>query len=100
MGSVGFRQANALLALCANIALSLVVYTLFRAVKHVVDMYRMRMQEVDEWLMDEELEVSAYYEEVWKEKVAAEKGGEKMDLEESLLPPPYIQVKEEKTSIS
>jgi len=101
VGLIGLRQAIALLTLCANIVLSLVFYALFRAVKNVIDMYRMRIQEVDEWVVDEELEDSVYYEEVRKEKVAAEKGGEKMGLEESLLPPPpYIQMKTEKTSIS
>lgn len=101
VGLIGLQQAIALLALCANIVLSLVVYALFRAIKNVINMYRMRMQEVDEWVTDEELEDSVYYKEVRKEKVAAEKGGEKMGLEESLLPPPpYIQMKTEKTSIS
>jgi len=85
MGLIGRRQALALLALCANIVLSLVVYALFRAVKNVINMYRMRMQEVDEWVADEDLDDSVCHEEVWKEKVAAEKGGEKMVLKNLLL---------------
>ncbi|KAH8746716.1 hypothetical protein BGZ57DRAFT_935864 [Hyaloscypha finlandica] len=101
VGLIGLQQAIALLALCANIVLSLVVYALFRAIKNVINMYRMRMQEVDEWVTDEELEDSVYYKEVRKEKVAVEKGGEKIGLEESLFPPPpYIQMKTEKTSSS
>lgn len=97
VGLIGRRQSLALLALCANIVLSLVVYALFRAVKNVINMYRMGMHEVDEWVADEELEDSFYYEEVLKEKAAAEKGGEKIGLEEH---PPYIEMKMETTSIS
>ncbi|KAK5046008.1 hypothetical protein LTR84_008795 [Exophiala bonariae] len=73
---IGLQQAMALSALCVSIVLCLVVSLLLRAVKNVIGMYRMRMQEVDEWVADEELEDSIHEEEVRNDKVRAEKARE------------------------
>lgn len=106
VGLVGVRQAIALLAICASVVLAPAVYAVFRGVKSVIDVYRKRIQEVDEWVADEEVEgllVNDRYLEdfrkVEKEEVAEEKGGEKTGVEESPPPPPYIPMKTEKSSI-
>ena len=88
--------------------LSSTVYAVFRGVKSVVEVYRKRIQEVDEWVADEEVEGlltnDRYLEdfgEVDEDEVAEEKGGEKTSVEESLPPPPpYIPMKTEKSSTS
>ena len=106
VGLVGFGQAILWLAVCGSMVLSPAVYAVFRGVKSVVEVYWKRVQEVDEWLADEEVEGllknDGYLEdfaEVKKEEVAEGKGGEKTSVEES-PPPPYIPMKTEKSSPS
>ena len=108
VGLMGVGQAIVLLAVCGSMVLSPVVYAVFRGVKSVVEVYRKRVQEVDEWVADEEVEGllknDTYIEdfgEVEKREVAEGKGGEKTSVEESLPPsPPYIPMKTEKNSAS
>lgn len=103
VGLVGVGQAIVWLAVCGSMVLSPAVYALFRGVKSVVEVYRKRIQEVDEWVADEEVEgllmSDRYLEnsgEVEKQEVA-----EKTSVEESLPPPPpYIPTKTEKSSTS
>lgn len=103
---MGVGQAIVWLAVCGSMVLSLAIYAVFRGVKSVVEVYRKRIQEVDEWLADEEVEGllknDIYLEDsgkVEKEEVSEEKGGEKTSVEES-FPPPYIPMKTEKSSTS
>lgn len=108
VGLMGVGQAIVLLAVCGSMVLSPVVYAVFRGVKSVVEVYRKRVQEVDEWVADEEVEGllknDTYIEdfgEVEKREVAEGKGGEKTSVEKSLPPPPpYIPMKTEKSSSS
>jgi len=106
VGLMGVGQAIVWLAVCGSMVLSLAIYAVFRGVKSVVEVYRKRIQEVDEWLADEEVEGllknDIYLEDsgkVEKEEVSEEKGGEKTSVEES-FPPPYIPMKTEKSSTS
>jgi hypothetical protein len=108
VGLMGVGQAIVWLAVCGSMVLSPAVYAVFRGVKSVVKVYRKKVQEVDEWLADEEVEGllknDRYLEdfgEVEKEEVAEGKGGEKTSVEESLPPPPpYIPMKTEKSLTS
>ncbi|RDW59556.1 hypothetical protein BP6252_12643 [Coleophoma cylindrospora] len=108
VGLMGFGQAIAWLVVCGSMVLSPVAYAMFRGVKNVVEVYRKRAQEVDEWLEEEEVEgllnddrYIEDFEELEKEEVAEGKGGEKTSVEESLPPPPpYIPMKTEKSSTS
>ena len=107
VGLVGVGQATLWSAVCRSIVLSPAVYAAFRGVKSVVEVYQKRVQEVDEWVADEEVEgllkndrYLEDFEQVEKEKVAEGKGDEKTSVEESLPPPPYILIKTEKSSTS
>jgi hypothetical protein len=104
---MGVGQAIVLLAVCGSMVLSPSVYAVFRGVKNMVEVYRKRIQEVDEWLADEEVEgllnnveYVEDFRDVKKEEVAQGKGGEKTSVEESLPPPPYSPIKTEKSSTS
>lgn len=104
VGLIGIWQAIAFLAICESMVISLAGYALFRIVKSVIKMYQNRVQEVDEWLADEEVEGLLNndrclddFGEVEQEEVAEGKGGEKTSVEESPpTPPPYIPMKTER----
>jgi len=97
VGLVGIVQATMMLAVCGALALWPFVYAVFRGVKSVIEGYRERMKEVDEWLADEEVEGEGLLEndEFLEEDLdfrglEKEKGGEKTSVEEFLSPPPFI----------
>ena len=106
VGLMGVGKAIALLAVWGSMVLSPAGYAVFKGVRSVVEMYRKRIQEADEWVADEEVEgllmFDRYLEdfgEVEMEKVAEGKEGEKTSVKESLPPPPpYIPMKTEKSS--
>lgn len=108
VGLMGFGQAIVLLAVCGSMVLLPAVYAVFTGVKSVVEVYQKRIQEVDEWVANEEVDGLLQYDryledfgEVEKEEVAEEKGGEQSSVEDSLpLPPPHIPMKTEKSSTS
>lgn len=56
VGLLGFWHAIVLLGVCGSMVLSPFVYAASRAVKSVIGMYRNRIQEVDDWIADEEVE--------------------------------------------
>jgi hypothetical protein len=58
VGMLGVRQANALLTGCVSLVLGQLIYTMFQGLMNVVEVHRKRIQEVDEWLADEEVEGS------------------------------------------
>ncbi|KAH7419350.1 hypothetical protein BKA64DRAFT_737548 [Cadophora sp. MPI-SDFR-AT-0126] len=95
---LGFWRAVILLAVCVSMMLSPFVYAGHRGVKGVLEMYQMRIKEVDDFLADEEidgwLESDRYYEDFGydeKEEAAEEEErGEKTSVERS-LPPPYSE---------
>jgi len=96
VGLIGVWPAIVLLAICGILVLSQVVNAMLHGVKSVVGVYRKRVQEVDEWLADEEVE-GLLNNDVYLE----EKEGEKTSVKESLHPPPpYIPMKTEKSAIS
>ncbi|PVH89584.1 hypothetical protein DL98DRAFT_647325 [Cadophora sp. DSE1049] len=96
---LGYWRAVVLLALCGSMVLSPFVYAVYRGVKGVFEMYRMRMKEVDDWVADEEiggwLESNRYLEDFAndeKEEAIKKKAGEKTSVEESIpSPPPYSE---------
>jgi hypothetical protein len=107
VGLMGAGRAIMLLAVCGSMVLSPAVYVVFRGVKSVVEVYRKRIRELDEWIADEEveglLENDRYLEdsvEVEIEEGAEGKGGEKTIVEESLPSPPYDSMKTENSSTS
>ncbi|KAG4434366.1 hypothetical protein IFR05_010140 [Cadophora sp. M221] len=102
VGLLGFWHAVVLLGVCGSMVLSPFVYAATRAVKSVLEMYRNRIQEVDDWVADEEVEGllmnDRYYgdfEEVEGSEQAEDavrKGSEKTSVEKPL------PMKEEKSS--
>jgi hypothetical protein len=105
VGLMGVGHAIVFLFVCGSMVLSPFVYAVFRGVKSVVELYQNRVQEVDEWLADEEVEgllkSDTYLEdfgEVEKQGVAVGNGGEKNGVKESPSHPlPYIPMKTEKS---
>lgn len=96
VGFMGVRPAIALLAFCGTMVFLTAVYAVFRGVKSVVEVYRTKVQEVDEWVADEEIEgllrYDTYVEDlgvVEEVEASEEKGGEKSSVEESLPPSLY-----------
>ncbi|KAK0125489.1 hypothetical protein ONS95_000504 [Cadophora gregata] len=107
---LGYWRAAVLLAVCGSMVLSPFIYAVYRGVKDVFDIYKMRMKEVDDWVADEDvdgwLESDRLFEDFGydekeggaqkKKKEAAkekEKEGEKTNVEEFLpSPPPYPEV--------
>lgn len=84
---LGVGRAILLLAVCGSMVLSPAVYAVFSGVKSVVEMYRMRIQEVDEWVADEEVDGPLKkdrnledFAEVKKEKTAEGNGGKNTNL--------------------
>jgi hypothetical protein len=110
VGLIGFWQGIVLLAVCGSMALLPVVYAMSRGVKSVVEMCQKRIQEVDEWVADEEIEefeglLENYKDledvgEIKKEEVSEGKGDEKTSVEEALPTSPSILNKREKSSAS
>ena len=96
------------MALCGSIVLWPVVHVVFTRLRSVVEDYQKRAQDVRDWLADEEvdglLEIDRYIEDFKAEKEKGkkeEKRGEKTNVEGTVsAPPPYVQVKTEKSSIS
>lgn len=94
---VGATQAALWLAVCIAPVLLLGIYAVFRGLKWVVDVHRNRVQEVDDWLADEEVEgllrSDRYLEGLWEseKKLAERKASEKTNVKEAFpLPPPYL----------
>lgn len=107
VGLVGVAWASASAIICGSIMLAPGVYGIYRGVKSVVDVYRERIQVVDEWVADEKveglLEDDRYLEDLEDEEVPETKTDEKTSFEKSHTPPPpYIGVpmEAEKTSTS
>ena len=113
VGLIGARQAIVGLAALGCVMLLLVVTAVWRGgkrgVNRVVGTYRMRIQEVDEWVADEEveglLEGDRYLDDfgkveeetVQRETPEKKNGGERTSIEEYLPPPPYqIPIETEK----
>ena len=113
VGLIGVRQAIVGFAALGCVVLLLVVSAVWRggrrSVKRVVGTYRKRIQEVDEWVADEEVEgllqgdrylddfTMVEEETVQSETLEKEKGGKRTSIEEDL--PPYssqIPIKTEK----
>jgi hypothetical protein len=98
VGLIGVGQAIVWLVVCGSMVLSPAIYAVSRGVKSVIEVYRKRVQEVDEWAADEEVEGllknDRYLEdfrEVKKDEVTNGRGCEKTSVEEPLPPPPpYI----------
>ena len=99
---LGYWRAVILLAVCGSIVLSPFVYSVYRAMKSVLEMYQNRTKEVDDWVADEEiegwLESDRYFEDFgYDEKVEAveEKEREKPSVDKPLPPPRYTEDEKE-----
>ncbi|KAH7342316.1 hypothetical protein BKA65DRAFT_503892 [Rhexocercosporidium sp. MPI-PUGE-AT-0058] len=111
VGLLRFWHAVVFLAVCGSMVLSSFVYAVSRGVKVVIGMYRDRIQEVDDWVADEEIKgllmIDRYYgnyEEVKKTNSTNGEEDGKTSAENSLpqrsSPRPDSPMQTEKSSTS